>query len=310
MSRWRNYWYCRNTGNRHPKYTFGGDTRPPIPVLSDRRFVRVNAHPPLIYNPIGEIKGTLYLGTGAGKHLLGDIKRASQSVKIVSPYISDKLLNVLLQKKSASSCFVSLVTTEGKPTTRDPIGQEHLIRSAIKQNAQTDEIASSQKRKRMQITANLLLVLITLLIVGTALFLYFLQSLLKNYNFFFLCTSAEILTFVVILFLCSRQQSNRMVQVRSYTYQVLFPFKILCDNVSAPRLHEKLYVIDDRIAYVGSLNFTESGCERNLEACVKIQNSEAVVEISKYCDALMSDKSLPYYSLEDFRAVYFTENYY
>ena len=178
MSRWRNYWQYWRRENQHPKYTFGGDTRPATPVLKDRRFVSVNTQTPLIYDPIGEIKGSLYLGTGAGKHLLGDIEGANHSVKIVSPYISDNLLNILLKKSCTTNCAISLVTIEGNSSARDPIGQEGLIKGAVKQNVQTDEVALNRKQKRMNITSNLLLVLITLLVTGMFFSLYFWRSII------------------------------------------------------------------------------------------------------------------------------------
>jgi phosphatidylserine/phosphatidylglycerophosphate/cardiolipin synthase-like enzyme len=54
-------------------------------------------------------------------------------------------------------------------------------------------------------------------------------------------------------------------------------------------LHEKLYLIDDRIAYLGSLNFTEYGMVSHHETCLKIENEETVKSLCEYYDKLFNE---------------------
>jgi len=56
-------------------------------------------------------------------------------------------------------------------------------------------------------------------------------------------------------------------RVCSYTYEQLFPFKVVLskneNSLGNTYLHSKIYIIDDEIAYLGSLNFTGSGTKNN-----------------------------------------------
>lgn len=49
----------------------------------------------------------------------------------------------------------------------------------------------------------------------------------------------------------------------------------------AGKMHTKAVIIDDRIAFVGSMNLTKSGNVYNDENCVKIENPEVVSEMKK-----------------------------
>ena len=58
-------------------------------------------------------------------------------------------------------------------------------------------------------------------------------------------------------------------------------------------IHSKIYLIDERIAYLGSLNFTVSGTKHNYETRVRITDSIALREISDEFDQLMNHSHLP-----------------
>ncbi len=53
----------------------------------------------------------LYIGKGAGKNLLNDINSASESVKIVSPYLSPFLIKELIGL-SKRNINIELITTD------------------------------------------------------------------------------------------------------------------------------------------------------------------------------------------------------
>jgi phosphatidylserine/phosphatidylglycerophosphate/cardiolipin synthase-like enzyme len=52
--------------------------------------------------------------------------------------------------------------------------------------------------------------------------------------------------------------------------------------------HAKLYIIDDEIAFAGSINFTSKGMEKSHETCVTIKDIDTVKSLSKYYDGLFS----------------------
>ena len=54
--------------------------------------------------------------------------------------------------------------------------------------------------------------------------------------------------------------------------------------------HAKVYVIDDCVAYVGSVNLTQEGLFDNLEVNVRIDTPQAVEDLARYLDALYLDQ--------------------
>ncbi|MDR1525948.1 MAG: phospholipase D family protein [Tannerella sp.] len=53
-------------------------------------------------------------------------------------------------------------------------------------------------------------------------------------------------------------------------------------------LHAKLYIIDDEIAFAGSMNFTEKGIEKSHETCITIKDLDTVKGLSEYYDGLFT----------------------
>ena len=47
-------------------------------------------------------------------------------------------------------------------------------------------------------------------------------------------------------------------------------------DTECPLVHAKLYVIDKKVAFLGSLNFTNEGLFDNFETCVRVDKSEDV----------------------------------
>ncbi len=63
----------------------------------------------------------------------------------------------------------------------------------------------------------------------------------------------------------------------------------------AGKMHSKAVIIDDKVAFVGSMNLTKSGNVYNDENCLKIENKQVVLELKKYflqVWALIPDKYL------------------
>lgn len=65
-----------------------------------------------------------------------------------------------------------------------------------------------------------------------------------------------------------------------YEYRTISNCNILF--LKEDRVHAKLYVIDDEIAYSGSLNFTRNGMSENYETCITIKNPGVVKGLGKF----------------------------
>jgi phosphatidylserine/phosphatidylglycerophosphate/cardiolipin synthase-like enzyme len=71
---------------------------------------------------------------------------------------------------------------------------------------------------------------------------------------------------------------------KEYEYNAVFKSVFFNGNF----FHAKLYIIDDEIAYAGSMNFTKKGLETNYETCITLKDSEMVGKLSSYYDRLFA----------------------
>lgn len=90
----------------------------------------------------------------------------------------------------------------------------------------------------------------------------------------------------------------------SFRYEPIFRIKVF-DSTSGknPRstelVHSKIFVIDDEIAFLGSVNFTHSGFKTHYETTIKIEDKNAVKDISNEIEKLYSSSDLKAKSPED-----------
>ena len=104
---------------------------------------------------------------------------------------------------------------------------------------------------------------------------------------------------IAFTFLVAKLYLNKIKNKRiySYRYSQLFPFKVFISpnksELSNTFIHSKIYLIDDQIAYMGSLNFTKSGTKHNYETRIRTVDSNAVKEIKEEIHQLMNHLHLP-----------------
>ena len=83
----------------------------------------------------------------------------------------------------------------------------------------------------------------------------------------------------------------------SFKYKPIFRIKVF-DSASGknPRstelIHSKIFVIDEEIAFLGSVNFTYSGFKTHYETMIKVEDSKAVKDISQEVERLYNSKDL------------------
>jgi phosphatidylserine/phosphatidylglycerophosphate/cardiolipin synthase-like enzyme len=69
-----------------------------------------------------------------------------------------------------------------------------------------------------------------------------------------------------------------------YEYSAIFKLVIFKGNF----FHAKFYIIDDEIVYVGSMNFTRKGMDKNIESNITFKDAEDVQEYINYFDKLFN----------------------
>lgn len=226
----------------------------------------------------------IYIGKSAGAKLLQDIRNAKRNVKIVSPYLSPSLIKelIFLHNKGIN---ISLITSD---EIEDFYGYDKNINKLIVQKRHVDEKAKQSRDHLISLSGTLLFV-----IIGLALVIVPLIFLLKEWKF------AYGFILVVLLFFVRdfvvRQIKNK--RIYHYTYKQLFPFKVFIspnngNSFNKTFIHSKIYVIDDEIAYMGSLNFTGKGIKDNHETRIRTTDPHAVAKIAEEVNEIFFNSNL------------------
>ena len=233
----------------------------------------------------------IYIGKGAGRMLLEDIGRATKSIKIVSPYLSPHLIKELIAIKNRN-IEVQLITTDN---IEDFYGDyEKNIHKLIIQNREIDKEAEHLRNKWINITEILLYVGLGLIAIEIGL-----AYLLKDLKVIFGLIPIAVIFFIYILY----KRKIRNKRIYNYWYSQLFPFRVYMSpkktSESNTFIHGKIYLIDNEIAYLGSLNFTKSGTKSNYETRIKITDKEAVEKVKEEFYRLFNHSHLPEKSIEE-----------
>lgn len=211
----------------------------------------------------------IYIGKGAGKKLMDDMQNARKSIKIISPYLSPFLIKELINSRNRG-IDIQLITVDGIEDYRDSSNIYKLIR----QHQRTDEEAQIKRNKWKKIANFLLIGIIFLVIITFSLFIY-----LKDVNIFFGLIPISIMLLIYFLY----KKSIDKKRIYHYSYSQLFPFKVYMSPEKHPHsdtfIHGKVYIIDDSIVYLGSLNFTASGTKHNYETRIRTIDKETVKKI-------------------------------
>ncbi len=227
----------------------------------------------------------IYIGKGAGAKMMQDIRNAKRNVKIVSPYLSPFLIKELIYLHS-KGIKIRLITTD---EIEDFYGHDKNIHKLIIQNQHTDENAKRTRDNLVSLSRIFLFATIGLGVV-LLLLMYFLNNFKIFYGF-----PAVVFIFIVR---DSIVKKIKKTKIYYYTYKQLFPFKVF---ISANRqnsydrtfIHSKIYIIDDEIAYLGSLNFTGSGVKGNHETRIRTSDPKAVSEIIAEVKEMFYHSGLP-----------------
>lgn len=209
-------------------------------------------------------RGNVRLGAGIGAHLRQRIRKAQRSIHVLSPYLSNSFIADLLaaQKRGVQ---VHLLTSDSESLLQS-LQQRDLYRSVLQQRITRDE--GRTLRKALGIGASVLAA------VGSLAATYIVSPL-------FLVATALSALFLALLL--------RWRVTAAHYEPLLDTFAVFCSEEgvlpassrSEKRLvHAKVYIIDGKIAYLGSLNFTYRGFHGNYESLIEVSDEAAVRKIA------------------------------
>ena len=227
----------------------------------------------------------IYVGRDAGKGLIRNIDKAEKSIKIVSPFLSPSLITKLIEL-NRKNIDIKLITSNNIEDYKDV--QNKKIYELIIQNRTTNKEAEERLKQLRNIKITLRYIVY---IIATFIFSYY-------YLFQDIIIAWGIIPLIVALFMIKwlTRKINR-TRIYTYSYSQLFPFKVYLSpyksNQSSSFIHSKIFIIDDKIAYLGSMNFTISGLFHNHETVVWTSDSKALQNIISEFESLMYHSNQP-----------------
>lgn len=233
---------------------------------------------------IHNVLGDIYIGKGSGKMIMEDMLKATKSIRVMSPYLSAKLVDVLLDRFKLG-ISIELVTSDEIEDHKHT--DDKNCYKIIRQHKHVDEDLKNRKAVFHWSGIGIML-------------LFGLIALVKLPGLFSESVElSDIVQFSVFagfaLFGEYLWKQARRMRFWYYSYSSLFPIKIFysyfsrkhTDRSKAFSLHSKLYIIDDRIAYLGSVNFTRSGQLFNHETRIRITDPEAIHQLKEEFEELL-----------------------
>lgn len=238
----------------------------------------------------------IYIGAGTGKKLLEDLNAAKHSIKVVSPYISASFIKRLIYL-SEKGISVSLVASDDVVQYKSETLK--CIKAALRQETHIIE-SGVKKKKRLSSYRIFLIVLICI-------------SLLVFFYAPYISFLVKCIPFLIIILFVINESKIKKTRIYNYSYRQIFPFKIYINpNKSALHfsnifIHSKIYVIDDQIAYLGSMNLTANGMGNNIETRIRTTDKETVFGLSTFVDSLINNEEKNFIDLNTLGSKLFYE---
>ncbi|WP_304179173.1 phospholipase D-like domain-containing protein [Leptotrichia trevisanii] len=221
----------------------------------------------------------IYVGKKAGISVRNAIQKAKKSITVISPFLSGNMITEDIFNSLNKDVQVNIISKDNEkiyPFLRKNLFKYHsmpgfgkfiillgkliltmfylILSIAILEIFTLFFFDVSFTKSVFPITKNNLLALTIFL----GLFTFFLRTVIKNNEFY-------------------------------YSLRDNFNIHILSKNYD---LHSKIYIIDNKIAFLGSLNFTDTGFMLNHETCIKITDKTAIKHLNNVYKDLLKVNSI------------------
>jgi phosphatidylserine/phosphatidylglycerophosphate/cardiolipin synthase-like enzyme len=222
------------------------------------------------------------LGRGKGIEILKAIKNAKSSVKIVSPYLSPDYIKELI-KLHNKNVQITLISCDNLETNN----WSDFKHSDIINRTKIEDKALKKLKKK--------LVRISLIFLIISIIIFFLSTILP----ILLYLSVFLIGIMLLIFAFAY-----MLEDCNYEYYPIFRLKVFdsksgINPQSTNLIHSKIFLIDEKILFLGSANFTYSAFNTHYETIIQIQDTQAIVDISNEIENLFNSKELKEKSFEE-----------
>lgn len=237
----------------------------------------------------------ILLGTGAGSYILKRIEGARKEIKIVSPYLTPSYIEKILAL-AHKGVRVTLITSDEIKEGDGRFSQLSNRHIVLQQRTLDD--GAKKERDIGLLSAGLGLAVSVGFLIYSGVGILLLGLLAISGFFFWKFYTKRIYTY----------QYDSPLKLRVFVSPRSHLFKqagMRSETPNAHLVHAKVYVIDEEVAFVGSVNFTHDGLYKNYESCVTVLDKTAISAISKEVDSLFHSKDNCFLNLNDWgRQVY------
>ncbi len=222
------------------------------------------------------------LGRGKGYEILNAIKNAKNEVKVVSPYLSPDYIKELI-KLHNKGIKITLITCDNLEVNQySDFKPSDIIKK--------EKIENKNLKKIKKDLNKVSLILLIISIIG------FLISSIFPIIFFI---PIIILIITIIIFFI-----NFIIKDYQIIYNPIFRLKIFDSKSgynpqSTNLIHSKIYLIDNKILYLGSANFTFSAFKTHYETIIKVLDQKAIADINQEIENIYNSKELKEKSYDD-----------
>lgn len=223
-----------------------------------------------------DVTTEIYIGKNAGQRINNELKKAKENVRIISPFLSSNLIDNLIELKN-NNVNVKLISTDNN------FHENYDARTLRKIIKQERILLEDEKKTRGRFYRSFWILLGIFILLTAAIYAGLIKYLPLGRYFGHVYLTIGALSFVLY-------GKYRNYRIYKYKYYSIFDgfFVVSPRNMSDyqkrnyPKntfMHGKVYIIDDRIAFIGSLNFTNAGFFENLESCVTIRDPDTIANM-------------------------------
>ena len=221
----------------------------------------------------------IYVGKKAGISVRNAIQKAKKSITVISPFLSGNMITEDIFSSLNKDVQVNIISKDNEkiyPFLRKNLFKYHSMPGF---------------GKFILLLGKLILTMFYLILSIAALEIFTLflfdVSFIKSV---FPITKANLLALTIFLglftfFLRTVIKNNEFY----YSLRDNFNIHILSKNYD---LHSKIYIIDNKIAFLGSLNFTDTGFMLNHETCIKTTDKTAIKHLNNVYKDLLKVNSI------------------
>lgn len=253
--------------------------------------------------------------------MLTSLKDAKKRIHICSPYFNPETIEYIdfLKSKNPELDIKLLLSLDEKidqfNKNQKKFFKEYFIGASLNENSlKKEEIKNNINNLNKKKTINSIVRIICILIFFYLNFFFYKYNI-KDLKLIFI----SIIIFILSIFLFNRKIKKINNLINFYknidTLHIDYFKKSTDLNIkiskSNPLAHVKLYIIDN-VAYLGSINFSNTALFFNIESLIEIKDENAVNKLNEYFLKLydcLKEINIETFAINVFDEIEFIENY-